>query len=272
MTKTLLLVGALLVAPLALAHYPPGMPKTFCEPPRDWAEHDYNLDPPPSPLWPSLPGPDEPQKFKFPALDGAINDCNGDTVPDEKAAVEDYDGHHDFGVLAFAVLSVATGDGMTSGTLACWDEQGHHPAFGPIVAKDVLQDTMAFTVYADAVNLLGPDPLTGRDCGDFLHDVSTPCIDACVVTFPPGLDGAYLVQVGDVVAGYPATHGHVCSPACLGPTQPACMDGDDNDLDGAADWPADNGCIGPTDPDERPGSLGTSSAIERVEAILADGP
>jgi hypothetical protein len=32
----------------------------------------------------------------------------------------------------------------------------------------------------------------------------------------------------------------------------ACMDGFDNDFDGDADWPADPGCSGPGDPDERP--------------------
>jgi hypothetical protein len=189
---------ALATLPLALAHSPAGTPKNFCESTWDWGEHDYG---PPATGYYVRRGIDEywrpvgPSGAPGPSLGVAsgdgnlVGDCDGDGVPG------DYDLHGDWAI-GGAVLQVAT--------TACSSEWGHHSMFGPISVSDVvLGYTVPFFVGVDTVGLLP------GSCGDHVVDFGVSCIGTCTVTFPPGLDGTYVVFVGDVAFGVPGTYGHV---------------------------------------------------------------
>ena len=194
MNKTYVAALALLLlgAPLAFAHAPlSGTPKNYCEDPSEWNVHDYG--PPATGLLAIRP----------PIIsDGNIlGDCNGDGVP------ADFDGHSEF-ALGGAWLMADSGDGSTGGSVACYGEVAHHPFFGQFWAfDDVFGAGIPFTVASDTLNEV--DPGTVPDCGDFTTDNHHTCFGMCIVTFPPGLDGAYIVYVGDVLTGAPGTLGHI---------------------------------------------------------------
>lgn len=161
----LVLVAAFVAAPLVYAHSPAGTPDTTCEDTvAEIADHDHG---PPITGW----------IFGF--QESNLEDCNGDTTPG------DDDGHAEY-ARGGAWLLVNSGDGVTGGSIACFGEAGHHPAFGPIEVVDlILGPTVYFEVGADTINLVGPDPVTGTDCGDFQSDNGTSCVGTCTVTFPP---------------------------------------------------------------------------------------
>lgn len=191
MSMRLLIALALATAPFAYAHEPAGTFKNYCEDPSEWGTHDYVV---------------AVGFATFLPQDGNIGgDCDGDTVP------ADYDGHVEWAA-GGSWLSVNSGDGATGGSLACYGEEGHHPDFGPFTVTDfVLGRTLPFRVESDTASLVPPTDPTAPACGDFQTDASTLCVDTCIVTFPPGLDGVYYVFVGDVVSGAVGTLGHVSS-------------------------------------------------------------
>ena len=158
------LAAALLVAPMALAHYPMGTPKYYCEPVSEWDVHDYG--PPATGL--RLAG----------FVDGnVVGDCdysgisftpNSPCVGFEDPAdplslygglcdtgypIADYDGHSEF-AFGGAVLLVESGTGVHnpagSGSLYCYGEPGHHPSFPRVIAADHVYGTLiTYTVGAD---------------------------------------------------------------------------------------------------------------------------
>ena len=185
----ILLTLPLLVAPFpAAGHTPEGTPKNYCEAPVELWGHDY--------------GPPASGGDPTPPIDGAPQTCNSGPPGD---------GHSEY-ALGGAYILVDSGDGVTRGSLACYGEEGHHPSTGPATTIDVVLGwTVPFVIAADLVNLM---PSGELDCGDFEMDQSSTCVGTCTVTFPEGLDGSYVVYVGDMAAGDPATLGHVCWPGC----------------------------------------------------------
>ena len=256
--KWILLVATLLVStPMAFAHSPAGTPKNHCESSSEWVVHDY--------------GPVASGRLVYGNEDGNRGgDCNPGfslgsacvTVdPAEPLLVEadlcgsnppiaDWDGHNEF-AFGGAWLLVRSGDGQPSadpsagaGTLYCFGAEGHHADYATVSVNDVLLGGGAdFQVSADTVDLSG----TGEGCGDFQNDDGQVCTGTCTVTFPAGLDGAYVVFVT-------GTAGHVESDGGGGSipsgSPPACANGRDEDLDGVADYPADPDCTSPDDPSE----------------------
>lgn len=207
MSWKLLLLATAMIVPLALAHAPVGTLKNYCEDPNtDWPVHDYA-------------GTSGVQSLSVrpPVYDGNTADCNGNTIP------FDYDFHHEWGA-GWARLDVVSGDGVTSGTIACYGSYGHHPMFGPFWVEDIVfGPNVHYFVMADSFSITNNGV---PDCGD---GQITPCPGdperpngggVCIgndgfaeffggwgmVTFPPGIDGAYYVVVVDAAAG-----GHIIS-------------------------------------------------------------
>jgi hypothetical protein len=209
MNKTYLtaIATALLMAPIALAHDPPGTPKNYCEPAGEWNTHDY--------------GPPASGVLLHGWVDGKPT-CNGgplcthidpfDPLSSELSFCPEGDGHHEF-AFGGAWLLVTSGDGQPdpfngAGTKYCFGEEAHHPMFGPFSVSDlVLGAGATFTVASDSIALAGdllglPPYPPSADCGDYLADHYTDCLGTCSVVFGPGLDGAYHVFVQ-------GTQGHV---------------------------------------------------------------
>jgi hypothetical protein len=181
----LALAAALVAAPLALAHDPAGTPKNYCEDPSEWNVHDY--------------APPASGHLIFLGQDGNIGgDCDGDGIP------ADYDLHIEF---AFG------GGWLTAATVPeCNSEIGHHPMFGPFGAYDTVHgDTITITVAADTINAVPPTDPAAPNCGDFETDEHTVLFPYGIVTFPCGLDGTYVVYVGDATSGSLGTAGHIFS-------------------------------------------------------------
>ena len=89
-----------------------------------------------------------------------------------------------------AILPVYDGDGVTGGSLLCHGVPGHHGAYGPIsVYDEVLGYGATFHVGVDTADLVG------LGCGDGISDAGATCVGTCMLTFPPGADGAYWVFV-----------------------------------------------------------------------------
>ena len=108
--------------------------------------------------------------------------------------------------------------GYRTGSVWCHGEEPHHPWYGPFRVEDAAQPSgVYFLVSADTESRVSTDPATQIECGDYDHDVAQLCVDVCTVTFPPGLDGAYLVFLGAYQgtkalpegALHPGTTGHV---------------------------------------------------------------
>jgi hypothetical protein len=216
MRLALLLLAALLaIAPMGVAHDPVGTPKNYCEDPSEWDVHDY--------------APVSVRVFNFLGWDGnVVGDCDGDGLG------YDFDGHYEW-ASGGAMLLAESGDGVTGGASACYVTTADHPVFGPFTVTDaVLGSGVSFLVGADTVNLV--PPTSGPDCGDGILDATSTCIGTCTVTFTPGLDGAYFVNVGSLA--FPGTAGHVCTSGCGGggSPPPECVDGHDNDGGGGRDW------------------------------------
>jgi hypothetical protein len=110
-------------------------------------------------------------------------------------------------------LASESGDGASSGSLACLGIPGHHAGLGGhLVATDALGGAVGALVISDAS--VQP-PLVGPDCGDGLvvpcggNDVlasaCTPgdhvqeCLGSCNLLYPPGADGTYQVLILSVV-------------------------------------------------------------------------
>jgi hypothetical protein len=207
---------ALAIAPLAFAHDPAGTPKNYCEPLGEWNVHDY--------------GAPATGALIFGHEDGNLGgDCSGNTVlnPGGPCVYEDpnspigsglglcdseidppladWDFHSEF-AFGGAWILVDSGNGEPSwdpgvgaGTLYCYGAEGHHAAFGPVSVTDfVLGAGATFSVYADTEDIT----MAGDGCGDFEEDNGTDCVGSCTLTFPPGLDGSYVVYVQ-------GTSGHV---------------------------------------------------------------
>ena len=145
--------------------------------------------------------------------DGNLDDCDGDFDPSDPYCVAeevaredlngdglvceatDYDGHHEWSA-GGAILLSDDGDLTTYGAFVCFGENAHHPQYGPFSVNDVVLGAGAsFVVGADTVNLVGPDPVTGLDCGDFEVNRRKTCTGSCTVLFPAGIDGAYYIYV-----------------------------------------------------------------------------
>ena len=209
-TYIIAIAAALFAAPLAYAHTdgnPNGTPKTYCEGASEWHTHDY--------------GPPATGRLLWGFIDGNLEDCDGDfNAADPWCILEeitredlngdgkiceaaDYDNHAEWSRGGAWILS-DNGDLVTFGAYACFGENAHHPQYGPFHAHDAVTGGATFTVAADTVNLVGPDPVTGLDCGDFQSDAGASCTHHCTVTFPAGRDGSYQVYVT-------GTLGHVCT-------------------------------------------------------------
>ena len=184
-TRLILAVAAFLAfAPFALAHDPAGTPKTYCEV-FDWDVHDYGSG-----------GPGFALAF---FMDGNLDDCDGDGVP------QDFDGHSEYAQGGAWILAceLACGlDGTGAGATACFGEPAHHAYYGPFEVNDVVFGSTPpgiVWVAADYVDVLGVNP-----CGDFVSQDWAGFVGGCpcYVTFPPGLDGSYWVYIS-------AGQGHV---------------------------------------------------------------
>lgn len=170
--RPIVLALAVFATPLALAHFPDGTPKEFCEMAVDTYVHDYG-----------------PSNLALAAgyRDGnVLGDCNGDTIP------LDFDGHAEWGPGA-ARLSSDTGDGATFGSLFCYGEVGHH-------ASPPLIDVTDVVVGAPVSFVVGVDQTGG--CGTFLITQSVSCVSSCTPPFGPGTDGVYYVFVVGAQAGH----------------------------------------------------------------------
>lgn len=167
----------------AQAHEPPGTVKGVCELEPEWQVHEY--------------APLASGEAATALWDSTLEDC-GNGYP-----LIDYDAHSDFAV-GGAWLLVTTGDEWT-GSLGCYGEVGHHPAYGPVTVEDVaLGQDVEFIVTADL--LVNVTDEAAAWCGDFEEDASVTCRWSCTVPFPPGPDGAYVVKVR-------GTQGHVRTDA-----------------------------------------------------------
>ena len=234
MNAKLILLCAIAVAaaPLAFAHSPAGTPKNYCEDQSsgEWQVHDY--------------GPVASGRLIYGNEDGNLGgDCEpGFTVtpsavpcPDNQWSfgvdeepvpatyvcvnppVADWDGHNEFAfggawLLANSGAGVPQPPNVPAGTLYCFGAEGHHPNFGPFTVEDlllagspaILANTI-FLVASDTADISG----TGEGCGDFQSDESWGCLTSCDVTFPPGLDGAYVAYVE-------GTLGHIRTDVSVG--------------------------------------------------------
>lgn len=218
-TSMILIVTALLAAPLALAHdpthplaTPDGTKKLYCEATSEWSVHDYG----PVANGVTLGQPEN----------GNTEDCvqdpwdlvvvPGRTCPPGYTVVlrlfartvcgrlpfADFDGHKEFatgGAWLLACDAACGSSGTGAGAQACWGEMAHH-GWSVTVWDIGIGAGASFTIGVDDVDVTGlNDP-----CGDRLVDVSMECIGSCTPFFPPGLDGAYQVFVQ-------GTQGHVIS-------------------------------------------------------------
>lgn len=216
-----------LLAPLALAHVPPGPASTCQDLVGERMYHDYIL-------FSDVGGP----SLRAPLVDGTTEPC----APTD---VISYDGHREFGI-GLARLDVTTGDGTTSGTAACFGPftTGHHSY--AIEVQDVVTPHVVFTVLSDysipgfeqtpdcgdgqvtPCSPTPPPPSTqpfpvnvvedvarglletgfGAICNPLDHEARF--IDAGVMTFGPGANGTYLVVIeADTDLGYVPVAGHV---------------------------------------------------------------
>ena len=69
-------------------------------------------------------------------------------------------------------LAAESGDGVTSGSIACWGIEGHHFPGSIVYVNDITGLPVAFTVTADFTDPASPVPPDGPDCGD---NVIQPC-------------------------------------------------------------------------------------------------
>lgn len=178
----LTLIALLAISAAALAHTdgrPNGTPKSYCENLKgDIRFHDY--------------GPQVMTAgFLISAqiMDGNLDDCNGDGL------TLDYDGHSEWGVGGARLLADNAG-APYAGAMACYGETAHHGIFPQLwVFDETYPAFVMFAVGVDKINLVGPDPTTGIDCGDQVDDAAIYCMDVCSVPFGPGIDGAYHIYV-----------------------------------------------------------------------------
>lgn len=186
MTKAFIPLALLLASVLSTfstAHEPAGFPNVECEDPSEWDTHDYLGV---HPLFGVLV-----------RHDGSLEDCTG------TSGLPDTDGHAEF-ARGGATLSVASGDGINSGSIACLGETAHHPLQGLVRIEDaVFGAQVPFIVASDTVNL---GPPTVPECGDYLAELSISCFGSCIVPFGPGPNGGY-----DVYTQLPAVRGHIIS-------------------------------------------------------------
>ena len=194
--RTLLVTLALvLLTPLAAMADPgnPGIPDTTCQTPAEWRLHDY--------------GPAVTGVAAILPLDGNLGPCPSSSTWLDPASLEcallgsepettrayqalcvndrqiESDGDKEF-ALGGALLVSATGDGVTSGGVACHGITGHHPQGGLVTVTDALSDNVLFAVTADSTNPASPVPPGQTDCGD---GIVQPCDDT-----PPAPSGAPL--------------------------------------------------------------------------------
>lgn len=159
----ILIALLLTTAPLALAHtsdYGPisGVPKPYCEDEAgDSYQHEY--------------GAPATGLFLWAPLDGSLGGCAG---------YDGYDAHAEFLIGGAYLLAGVT-------TTDCWGAPADHAPFPNVTVDDlVIPSGVPFLVAVD----VEPFP-----CGNFETDLEQACVDACQVTLPPGIDGAYHVYV-----------------------------------------------------------------------------
>ena len=202
MNKTILIALAVaLVTPFAAIADPDvlGVPDVTCQSPAEWRTHDYG-----APATGSL---------VFLPQDGNLEECGTSTwfdpsgdecvtlgsgpVYDALCATDraaDWDGDYDF-MFGGAYLVAVSGDGVTSGGLACFDVVGHHPVQGTVTVTDLSGLPTAFSVTADFTNPSSPVPADGPDCGDGVVEPCDPSPPA-PSTLPPPVN-----DVVDIVNG-----------------------------------------------------------------------
>lgn len=180
-----LLAVLLLCVPLSLAHPTPG-PILTCE--RDYASmryHDYVG-------FADVGGP----SVRAPLYDGNLQAC-------QPGELFSYDGHREFG-LGVARLAYESGDGVSSGSVACHGDLafGHHT--GSISVRDIVVPHVYFSVLADH-SVAGFE--TTPDCGDGQ-------VMPCTQTPPPSNDHPFPVNVVAETAHFlvEATFAGVCNP------------------------------------------------------------
>jgi hypothetical protein len=231
----------LLATPLSLAHDPAGTPKNYCEPETEWNIHDYG-------------GPVSGNAITGSRDGNVAGDCSGATDLNLCASLgpsppftasagfcdgplADFDGHKDF-AYGGAFLHADSGDGVSSGSVACHGAEGHHETYPTVVVEDVVlgDDSLLFFVVTADYSRAGFEPAEGPDCGDNLVEVCNPAdpVDqfeqlcnprdqaivglsghdiangtrGVSVPFPPGVDGTYNVFVGQG-----GTLGHIFTTA-----------------------------------------------------------
>lgn len=182
-TKTMIVIAALMAAPLAAAHFP-SVPDTSCN--SSALVHDYGL---PGSVDASVDDPTDPGSTIAPGVgvmspqDGNLADCDGDGIP------ADYDGDTEYGV----------GGGS-------FPDNHHDSTF--CVSDAVWGSDVGIVVGAD-----------GNDDGLIVPDVepsdalTAAALGCATATFGAGADGTWKVFLSGVFAsltpGFPATMGHI---------------------------------------------------------------
>lgn len=142
----------------------PGFPKAHCEAASDRAVHEYGAG---TGLLLGTP------------LDGGAEPCpNGS-----------WDLHLEY---AFGGAWLLASDAA----FTCWGlPPDHVPGTLVLVQDDGLAGRdVAFRIHADRLNN-APRLPGDADCGDLEWDDAMECVNSCLPTFPPGLDGSYQVLV-----------------------------------------------------------------------------
>ena len=191
MKHTLLIVLSLTIAaPLAFADpdvY--GVPDLGCQSPAEWRTHDYGA--PETGAGDYLPqdGNTEPCPYGTGTwLDPAGDECfilgsEPETTRAHRALCVDrrpyanFDGDFEW-AMGGAWLASRSGDGVTSGSLACWGVEAHHPVEGTVTVTEAIAPNVFFTVIADYPSPLIPSHIPpgsgGPDCGDGLLQPCDP--------------------------------------------------------------------------------------------------
>ena len=184
--------------------------------------------------------------------DGRLHDyvgAHGPLVETDGCALGD---SHPEWAMGGAGLLARSGDGLTSGSLACYGAPAHHPQGGVITVTDAAFPGVVFVVSADATSPFLPPSTV--DCGDGILEPCNPtppapssltwpvnilidavngilyilnhgsgatcnpfdqvqvCVQQCAVAFPPGADGAYVVSVVADLGAY----GNLASAGTVG--------------------------------------------------------
>ena len=162
-----------------------GTPDSSCQTPAHWNLHDYG-------------GP-SPGNAVFGRRDGSAEDCGAGTPGDS---------HSEYAI-GGGFLAAETGDGFSSGSLACLGEVGHHQVFPVVEVQDLVSfEGQYFVVTAD-YSREGTVPPGSLDCGDNLAEVCN--FAAHPGHFPQPL-GSVVDTVNAVYVSLVESPGTTCNP------------------------------------------------------------